>query len=129
MNPVNVTDRTHFVVSFGTKQEFATALADKLHGRHVEVAAYPTPFEPHLGLLFSEDASAVCIECTVYHHFDTIRIYANLCERARAGVDLLVIIPGYTTRYTYSDTTDVEEIAQDVAGQFWTKINLGPSWE
>jgi hypothetical protein len=115
---------TRFIVPFGTQAEFAKALGDRLHGKHVPVAAYPNPLPPRLGLLFKEDAPAVCIECAVYHYFDTIMVYAYLCERDRARVDLLTIIVGASAKYVYPATTDIDQIAQDVAGRFWETMRL-----
>jgi len=119
-----------FIVPYGARQDFTQALAEALHGRPVKAAAYPNPFPPRLGLLFKAGTPPICLECSALRYGDTLRISVFLCIRTRAAVDLLTVIPGGCARYIYPATTDIDQIAQDVAGRFWETMRLdvnGPS--
>jgi len=113
-----------FVVPCGTRQDFAQALADRLHGRHIEVAAYPNPMPARGGLVFKAGAPPICLECSIIPYPNTLSISVYLCIRSRGTVDLLTVVPGGCGRYTYPATTDIDEIAQDVAGRFWETMRL-----
>jgi len=113
-----------FIVPYGTRQDFAQALADRLHGRHIEVAAYPHPVPAHGGLIFKAGAPPICLECSIVHYPDPLKIWVKLCIRTRGTVDLLTVIPGGCACYTYPATTDIDQIAQDVAGRFWETMRL-----
>jgi hypothetical protein len=93
----------------------AAAILDTALGLSVKKVAFAT----ELGLFFVQPCR-YHIEGSIYYRNGKIDIYLHLC------VSAVIATICDTAMYSYADTNDLSEVAQDAADRFWerTKVRL-----